>query len=212
VKSSRPPITTRDGQQRTGFTSSLEALVETSAGCIAAVLVDEEGETVDYAGRLAPYDIKLAAAHFQIVLRELCNVAPTGGVRAVVVRAQHASYLARLLFGGYVLVLVCTPEGAFEISARALRQVEMELSREADWPPDDGAQPGWLRVYVSLGPSGAPLELWLRGGARVRVAVLGSAVGLAEFERGYRVRTAAGSELTLVREPNGTWYVDRPVA
>jgi outer membrane protein len=32
------------------------------SGCIAAVLVDEEGETVDYAGRLPPYDAKLAAA------------------------------------------------------------------------------------------------------------------------------------------------------
>jgi hypothetical protein len=211
VKSSRPPTTSRDGQHRTGFTDSLEALVETSAGCIAAVLVDGEGETVDYAGTLRPYDIKLAAAHFQIVLRELCSVARTGAVRAVLIRAQRHSYLCRCLFGGYVLVLVCTPEGAFEISARALRQVEVELSREASWPLGDGAELVWWRVYVSLGPSGAPFDLWPRGGQRVRVAVLGPAVGLAEFERGYRVRTAAGRELTLVREPNGTWYVDGPV-
>ena len=81
MTSASAPGHARDGQKRTGFTACLETLVETSAGCLGAVLVDGEGETVDYAGRLAPYDVKLAAAHFQIVLRELCNSARGGEAR-----------------------------------------------------------------------------------------------------------------------------------
>jgi hypothetical protein len=209
VKSSRSPRDARDGQQRTGFTASLESLVATCMGCIAAVLVDEEGEAVDYAGRLPPYDVKLAAAHFQIVLRELCSAARGGAAHSVLVRAERYGYLARRLFGDYVLVLVCTPQGAFEISTRALRHAEMELSREACWPLDAIARPRWTRVCVSVGANGVPVELWPRAGARERVAVvLGRATGLGEFERGFRVSTQSGRELTLVREASGTWYAD----
>ena len=210
MTSARAPGHARDGQQRTGFTASLETLVETSAGCLGAVLVDGEGETVDYAGRLAPYDVKLAAAHFQIVLRELCNSARGDEARGFTVRAQRYGYVAWRLFGGYVLVLVFTPESAAHFSQRALRQVEIELSREASWPLEHGGRPRWTRVYVSLGSGGVPLELWLRDGARERLTLLGPAANLGDFERGYRVSLPSGGEQTLVREPNGIWYLDRP--
>ena len=46
------------------------------------------------------------------------------------------------------------------------------------------------------------------GAARVTVEVLGSVMGLPRNERGFRVRTSTGSELTVVREPGNTWYAD----
>ena len=208
MKSSRAPRDARDGQQRTGFTPSLESLVATCVGCIAAVLVDEEGETVDYAGRLPPYDVKLAAAHFQIVLRELCNAAQGRTARSVLVRTERYGYVAHRLFGGYVVVLVCTPEAVSGISARALRQVEVELSHEAGWPLDGDEPQIWTRVLVRVGPNGVPIELWPRRGVGEPVAVQGRVIGLGAFERGFRVSTASGCELTLVREPSGAWYAD----
>jgi hypothetical protein len=40
------------------------------------------------------------------------------------------------------------------------------------------------------------------------VEVLGTVMGLSVREQGFRVRTAAGLELTLVREARHTWYAD----
>jgi hypothetical protein len=46
-------------------------------------------------------------------------------------------------------------------------------------------------------------------GDRARsVEVLGTVVGLASRERGWRVRLDTGVEVTLVREPGGFWYAD----
>jgi hypothetical protein len=43
------------------------------------------------------------------------------------------------------------------------------------------------------------------------VEVLGAVMGLSVRERGFRVRTAQGAELMLVREPNQRWYADEPI-
>jgi hypothetical protein len=50
----------------------------------------------------------------------------------------------------------------------------------------------------------------LAGSTWQRIEVLGSLVGLGR-ERGYRCRLRSGAELTLVREPAGTWYADELV-
>ena len=41
--------------------------------------------------------------------------------------------------------------------------------------------------------------------------VLGAVMGLSVRERGFRVRTASGSELMLVKEPHRRWYADEPI-
>lgn len=51
-------------------------------------------------------------------------------------------------------------------------------------------------------PSGAADTEWQR------IEVLGAVVGLPPRERGFRVRTHHGEELTLVREPGRVWYAD----
>ena len=54
-------------QEASPFSAILWRLCE---GCSAhaAALVDKEGETVDYAGRISPYEIRVAAAELRLVL------------------------------------------------------------------------------------------------------------------------------------------------
>jgi hypothetical protein len=50
----------------------------------------------------------------------------------------------------------------------------------------------------------------LAGATWQRIEVLGRVMGLGR-ELGYRCRLRSGAELTLVREPAGTWYADELV-
>jgi hypothetical protein len=54
-------------QSDSAFSAILGQLCD-DCGALAAALVDGEGETVDYAGLLSPYEIKVAAAEWRIVL------------------------------------------------------------------------------------------------------------------------------------------------
>ena len=70
-------------------------------------------------------------------------------------------------------------------------------------------KPGsWFDVSVVTDHRGRPTHL---GAGEIAVEVLGAVMGLSVRERGFRVRTADGSELTLVREPEQCWYADVPV-
>ena len=84
-------------QGRSTFTEILEHLLDATPGAVAAVLVDHDGETVDSAGALEPFDLKVAAAHWQIVLAELRAIEPLGAMRALVVAARARSYVLRAL-------------------------------------------------------------------------------------------------------------------
>ncbi len=71
IERSDPPPP-RD-QETTSFTDILRRLLRATSGARAAALVDFEGETVDYAGVLDPFELRIAAAHWQIVLAQLGN-------------------------------------------------------------------------------------------------------------------------------------------
>ena len=55
-------------QGRSEFTSILEEFCLLS-GCHAAILVDQEGEAVDYAGLGTPFDLRVSAAEWRLVLQ-----------------------------------------------------------------------------------------------------------------------------------------------
>lgn len=198
----------------TAFTVILEQLVDRVAGCMAAALVDSQGETVDYAGRGDPFEMRVAAAHLQIILRELAVVAALGEPRWCVIRAGTRSFAASALPDGYVLVLLLRPRAAFTISTRALKCCTRALAEEAGWTlremqQSDGVkQRSWFFTKVETDRRGRPTHV---GEKRTSVEVLGAVMGLSVRERGFRVRTAEGSELTLVREPRQRWYADEPV-
>ena len=63
-----------------------------SSGALAAALVDGGGETVDYAGRLSPFDTRIAAAEWRLVLGQLqaARVAAFQSTHELLVRAKDS--------------------------------------------------------------------------------------------------------------------------
>jgi len=212
------PIVPRD-TDATPFTPILEALIERVSGAVSAAVVDSQGETVDYAGRGEPFDLRVSAAHLQIILASIERFGALGEPRWLVIRGGRKSIAASVLPDGYVLVLLLRSRAAFTISTRALKVCTRALAQEAGWTDlekrDGVKQRSWFEVTVRTDRRGRPTQV---GGAEhdereklTAVEVLGAVMGLSVRERGFRVRTAEGSELTLVREPRQRWYADEPV-
>ncbi len=206
------PTAPRD-TDATPFSAILAELLLRVPGAYAAALVDAEGETVDYAGHGDPFDLRVAAAHLQLVLQGIRGSAlALGEPRWVVVRGLRKSVAASVLPDGYALALLLRPRSAFAISTRALKVCTRALAAEAGWTDleqrDGVKQRSWFAVDVETDGRGRPVRV---GSQRVAVEVLGAVMGLAVRERGFRVRSLDGTELTLVREPRERWYADEPV-
>lgn len=193
------------------FTLILERLLAATPGSQGAVLVDSEGETVDYAGSLEPFELKIAAAHWQIVLGAAREEAPRlGQIQQIMVRARTRSYLVRRVQERYAVVVVLHRHAAFAVSERALQEVDLRLCMEAGWPEPPYSS-RWFRVTVETGGRGQerlrPLRLFVDGTWHP-VEVMGAMVGLAPRERGFLVRLPSGAEMLLIRERLGRWYAD----
>jgi hypothetical protein len=205
-------------QSDSPFSSILERLCDDS-GALAAALVDAEGETVDYAGLLSPYEIKVAAAEWRIVLRVVREARLPGfqHVASVTVRAARRSFFIEGLPDGYAIAL-CLPRHDFNVSRRALAQATRELGHEAGLAlPEARGQVSWARVKVRT-PDGPRLRrrpdaIWLKE-AWSPITILGryQARDLSRSELGYLARLTSGAEVFLVREPLGIWFVDNAAA
>lgn len=208
---SRRALPPRD-QDTSTFTRILDRLLAATPGALAAALVDFEGETVDYAGHLDPFELKVTAAHWQLILNELAEVPQLGVPRHLTVRARGHGYHVRRLAENYAVVVVLHPRAAFTVSERAMQEAIVGLSREAGWPvPRDLGR--WFFVEVETERRGAvrrPLRLCV-GGTWQPVDVIGALVNLGPHERGFRVRLPSGAEMTLVRERFGRWFADEQV-
>jgi hypothetical protein len=199
-------------QATSTFTRVLEQLVAVTAGAQAAALVDFEGETVDYAGRLDPFELKITAAHWLIVLSETAEGTHIGPIDRLTVRARARAYYVRRLAENYAVVLVLHPRAAFAVSERAMQEAIAGLSAEAGWPlPRDAAR--WFWVEVEAERSGRvvrPKRLKVAGRFQP-VEVMGALVGLTSREKGFRVRLPSGAEMMLVRERLGCWFADEHI-
>jgi hypothetical protein len=188
-----------------------------SVSAIGAALVDAEGETVDYAGAVDPFDIKVTAAEWVVLLFLLrqSKVPGWSTTETVIVRATRKSYFVHAIGEGYAVVLRLMPH-AFGVSSRGLNEAVRELCLEAGLPLPAELQresDAWHRVDVRCEPkrSRRPSAIWL-GGAWTPVEVLGRwTSGLGRREVGYRTRLASGAEMTLVRERLGRWYAEGPL-
>lgn len=204
-------------QSDSPFSAILAALCD-NTGALAAALVDPEGETVDYAGLLDPYEIKVVAAEWRIVLKVVHESGVPGfhSVTNITVRARQRSYLIEAMPDGYAIALRL-PRHCFNISRRALAQAARELGGEAGIEiPEARTQLHWARVVVrtpNAQKQHRPDAIWLRDGWSP-VTILGryQARDLAPSERGYLARLATGAEVFLVREPLGIWFVDNAAA
>ena len=197
--------------EATAFTTILSELIGRIPGARAAALVDRDGESVDYAGALSPFDVKIAAAHWQIVLGELEPVKIFTGARHVVVRGLKKSFILHSLGDGYAVVVVLGARGGFAPSTRAFVVFERALLVEAGIGSARSG-PVWTPALVEQDARARPISIAMaRGAPRQPVDVLGAVMGLGRGERGFRIRLATGFETMLVREPGGTWYTDEPI-
>ncbi len=107
-------------QRVTSFSTALMRLCD-GVGAVGAALVDAEGETVDYAGAMDPFDIKVAAAEWAVVLVLLksSRVPAWADTETLVIRGGRKSYFVRALVDGYAIVLQLLPH-AFGISHRGV--------------------------------------------------------------------------------------------
>jgi hypothetical protein len=182
-----------------------------ATGALAAVLVDGDGETVDYASLVDPFDMKLAGAEWEIVLSLLkqSRAAQLRETHEVWVRAVRRSFAAVALPEGYALVVVM-PRHAFIVSRRALMEASLQICLEAGLPPVAGTENEalrWARVRVKTSRRNArrPVSLW-HGDNWCRLTLLGRYLNLDRRELGFRARLTSGAEFALVREPLGYWY------
>ena len=206
-KNATPP---RD-QDRSPFTHILEELLAASPGATATALVDFEGETVDYAGRLDPFEVKVAAATWIMSLSELPARGPAGELRQLTLRARRRSYVVRPLQENYAVVVVLHAQAAFAVSTRAIEQAVAALSAEAGWQISRNRdQTQWFHVSVETDQRDRRRPARLKVGAGWEpIEVMGALVGLGPREKGFRVRlTTTGAEMMLVRERLGEWFAD----
>jgi hypothetical protein len=193
-------------QSASVFAAILGHLVARIPGARGAALVDQEGETVDYAGSMAPFDTRIAAAHWRIVLNDLSALRTLGSAHWLAVRAAKRTYLAHELTEGYALVLVFARRAGLFGWERAVSCCVTALGREAGWTAM--SKRSWYAVEVRSDSRGRPVA-FVSEGASHPVEVLGTVVGLRNRERGWRVRLqSSGVEATLVRETGSFWYAD----
>jgi hypothetical protein len=193
----------------TPFRGILDRLVRSSPGALGAVLVDAEGEAVDYSGRIPAFDVKLMGAHFRVVLEAFRAASAPRERCQLTVRCARRSFFIASLSDGYA-VAVALARGAFSISPRALQNAEWDLAIEAGWL-EAPSQRVWRPVEVEPPPGNRLRPARVRRGSHWEsLDVIGTVVGL-ERDRGYRCRLQSGVELTLVREPAGAWYADESV-
>lgn len=227
----------RDQQEEGPFTQILHALLDATPLALGAALVDSLGETVDYSGAIDPFDVKVAAAHLQIILTELRAIGPLQDLVEFRVRARRRAYLLRALDADYSLLIVLHRHAAYAVSPRALDEAAAHLAAEAglDHKPPRAL---WYRVAVETTDARRPMRLRpfsaqmperrVIGKAKPDgffgevpapedptswrdVEVIGAIAGLATRERGYRVRLSNGAEVNLVRERHGIWFVDERI-
>ncbi len=192
--------------EATRFATILGGLMARVPGALSAALVDLDGETVDYAGGMDPFDIRVAAAHGRILLNEVDRLGTLGAPRWVIVRGARRTLVVRDLADGYALIVLLRRRAGFTASGRAYSTCERELATEAGWAVPDGSV--WHPVSVRVDRRGRPRQV---GDALEPVEVLGAVMGLPAREHGFRVRTREGRELTLVREARNCWYADEPL-
>jgi hypothetical protein len=191
------------------FQHILSDLIGRIPGAYAASLVDAEGESVDYAGDVSPFDVRLAAAHWRIVLDDIAR-STLGSARSLVVRGATKSFLAFALPDEYALVVLLRRRAGFASATRALSACVRALHLEAQWPLPRGTG-NWFAVSVACDARRRPSAVSAPPAAAHTVEVIGSVVGLPKRDRGFRVRLDSGKELTLVREPRNLWYADEPL-
>jgi hypothetical protein len=199
-------------QDTTPFSATLLRLCE-ATGALGAALVDAEGETVDYAGYLDPFSLRVMAAEWRIVLDIVRSVPRPGfqDAHELSVRARKKSFALVALPDGYAIVLAL-PLHSLLFSRRAVAEAAREIEREAGLTPShapEAAEERWSKIDVRTAPGDRrrPAAVWVDGAWR-EVTILGRIAQRRAPGRevGYRARLENGLEIALIREALGLWF------
>lgn len=212
------------------FADILERLAARLPGVLALVLVDSEGETVDYWTRRDPYEARVVGAQVQLFFRLVSEglkdppiwatfrfgpdlprataqppgTAGDGSLNPVETVGTRTLYARRV---GPVYTLVAEFDAAVTRmhARRALEVTERELADEGGWEAPASL---WTSVRVDQDSKGRPYAVFDGQGVAQELQILGKIQGLPPRERGWRIRLSQGREMNLVREPGEFWYVD----
>jgi hypothetical protein len=210
---SRAPRPGRD-MDESAFSRILSELVGRIPGAHGAVLVDNDGESVDYAGWANTFELRVCAAHWKIIINEIGAQPSLGTARSLIVRSTTRSFFCHVLPDGYAVVILLGRRAGFAASPRALAVCERELRCEAGWPPASVGRP-WFVVNITTDVHRRPVAIRMGCSPalpEIPIEVLGRLVGLNRAHRGYRARLENGAEVTLVRESGSNWYADEDLA
>ena len=198
-------------QDESPFNLILQDLLDLLPFARGAAVFDSEGETVDYAGNLDPYDLRVIAATFQIVLTDLREVAFAAGLRDLLMNLTTSSYQIRVLDAHYSLIIVLRTMATHCVSDRLVSEVAYRLAAEAGL--ERARKPAWYRVEVLASEKLRPLAIREPGEKTswVTTDVIGSHPSNPAGDRGFRVHVRTGVEVNLVLERNGLWFVDEPL-
>ncbi len=92
---------------------TLQKIVETTPGAIAAVFMDGDGIAIEQFASTADVEVEMVAAEFSVrfqSLREAARTLELGGVNEMTIKMDEATVVVRFL-GEYYVVLVLRPEG-----------------------------------------------------------------------------------------------------
>jgi hypothetical protein len=190
-------------QTESRFSLILGELVARIPGARAAALVDRQGETVDYAGQMDGFAVRVAAAHLRLVLED---AGAAGSRTSLAVRTTRGGFAIYSLPDGYAIAVLLSHRARLTGHARAISAVAHLLADEVGWTTRFA--PEWHAVEVIADSLGRPQGIRGRGAFQPLDAMGRYESGLGWRQRAWRVRFTGGVEAMLVREPGGFWYAD----
>lgn len=194
-------------QVESEFTRLLRELWLVEPALLAAVLVDNFGECVDYCATIDPFEAKVIGAHLGVVMAEAQGFAQKmrlGRVHCLEIAGAERDFVGRSVGEGYLLVAAVQAGHTSQQLLDAMVEVSQGLRKEGgiEAPSWDPGEPD-LRVLTreAVGWAFAP-EAIVSGDKRSEiVAVLGrweEDGGLAGGKLVcFRVRVKGGTEQTI---------------
>jgi hypothetical protein len=108
------------------FKKALDGIVDAAGGGVGAILVDDEGESIDYVTRGDSYEIRLAGAHHGIVLAILNDIQKridnNETIEVICIRSDLLTYTIAILEDGLFIVLAQDKTGIPARGMKALRE------------------------------------------------------------------------------------------
>ena len=115
------------------FKRLLTTLVEGPPGSSGAILIEWEGEAVAPLCQGDPFEMKVTAAHWGILLNRLKGLADryaTGQVRRGVITTDRQQVIVGALGDDYTLVMTMTREALPHVALRNFRETATLLKKE----------------------------------------------------------------------------------